>query len=146
MVFFILHYLTNSNGNDPSMSLNSSWLSWVDINEDKWKNLTRRGMSVNVPKSLLISGLDFSEYAEISIGVSFFFSQTAAGSTLRESIIIWSKENRNSHPKSSKSRTKLSLPISTASCRIVPDPPCSGVVLLTWLKPMIARNFVKCFH
>ena len=85
---FLYSYLTNSTGNDPSMSLNSSLASSMDIKVDKWKNLTRRGISVNFPKSLRISGLDFSEDAEISIGVSFFSSQTAVGSTLRKASLI----------------------------------------------------------
>ena len=77
-------YLTNSTGNDPSISWNSFLASSVDINVDKWKSLTLTGISVNFPKILRISGLDFSEVTEISIGVSFFSSQTAVGSTLRE--------------------------------------------------------------
>ena len=79
---FLRKYLTNSTGKDPSMSLNSSRSPSAEINDAKWKNLTRSGISVNFPKSLRISGLDFSEFAEISIGVSCLFSQTAVGSTL----------------------------------------------------------------
>ena len=128
--FACIENLTDSIGNDPSMSLNSSLSSSVD-NFDKWKSLMFSGISVNSPKSLRISGPQLSSHLiESSIGVSPLSLQTAVGSTLGGNH--WSKENLGAHPNSSKSRTRSSLPLSTQSCRIVPTPLFWGLVVLTW--------------
>ena len=89
--------LTDSIGNDPSISLNSS-LSSSEDNFDKWKSLISSGISVNFPKSLRISGPHFSSQLIVSsIGVSGFSLQTAVGSTLDGNR--WSKENLKAKKK-----------------------------------------------